>query len=484
MSNPLNLSERRAGLTPEQRAKLAARMRGAAAPATAETAIAPRSPSAPAPLSFAQQRQWFLWRLDPTSRANHLSGGLKLSGRLDVAALHRALEALARRHASLRTTFREREDGSAEQVVLASPGVELPLMDLAGQAMDDAALRSACTEPFDLEQGPLWRTRLFKQGDDEHWLLVAMHHIISDAWSTQVILDDLGRLYREEVDGSPADMFTLPIDYRDYAEWQRREVESVEVRRQLEYWRGRLGGVQPVLVVPTDRPRMAKQCAAAAQHDLALPPALTDMLRKQAQASGGTLFMSLLAAFKGLLFRLTGESDLRIGVPIANRLRAETAGLVGFFVNTQVLRGVVDARMSLDRLLEIVRQASFDAQAHQDLPFERLVEALQPERSVNQSPLFQVMFNHLRRDHRSLADWPNLRVRPWDLREWEAQFDLSLETVEAADGTVTATLIYAAELFEPTTIERLGDHYLAMLQALAEHPEQALGEVELAGEAE
>ncbi|AJE23276.1 Non-ribosomal peptide synthase/amino acid adenylation enzyme [Azotobacter chroococcum NCIMB 8003] len=490
MPDPQDLSERRARLTPEQRAKLQARLRGGPAAATLPHAIPCRPQRDQAPLSFAQQRQWFLWKLDPASAAYHLSGGLKFVGRLDIPALHASLEALVARHESLRTLFREGGAGVAEQFVQPASDIELPCIDLAGleagarEARIADEVRRICATPFDLACGPLLRVALLKTGENEHLLLVVMHHIVSDGWSTQIILDELAVRYRACLQGMEPGLADLPIQYADYAVWQRQWLAGAEGERQLAWWREQLGGEQPVLALNTDRPRRADGKYAAALHSLVLPGELTERLRQQAQAHGATLFMALLTAFQALLYRHTGQTQIRVGVPIANRNRAETAGIVGFFVNTQVLGARLDGRMSLAGLLTQTRDRALGAQAHQDLPFERLVEVLQPERSQGISPLFQVMFNHLRRDHRSLAQWPGLAVQRLDFDEPAAQFELALETWESEDGRVEARFRYARELFEAQTVERLAEHYQALLQALAGHPGQALDDLDILGEAE
>jgi len=490
MPDPQDLSERRARLTPEQRAKLQARLRGGPAAATLPHAIPCRPQRDQAPLSFAQQRQWFLWKLDPASAAYHLSGGLKFVGRLDIPALHASLEALVARHESLRTLFREGGDGVAEQFVQPASDIELPCIDLAGleagarEARIADEVRRICATPCDLACGPLLRVALLKTGENEHLLLVVMHHIVSDGWSTQIILDELAVRYRACLQGMEPGLADLPIQYADYAVWQRQWLAGAEGERQLAWWRQQLGGEQPVLALHTDRPRRADGRYAAALHSLLLPEELTERLRQQAQGHGATLFMALLTAFQALLFRHSGQTHIRVGVPIANRNRVETIGIVGFFVNTQVLGARLDGRMTLAELLMQTRDTALGAQAHQDLPFEQLVEALQPERSLNTHPFFQVVFTHLRRDHSSLAQWPDLEVQRLDFEEQAAQFELTLETWESEDGRVEVRFRYARELFEPQTIERLAEHYQALLQALAECPEQALDDIEILGETE
>ena len=283
--------------------------------------------------------------------------------------------------------------------------------------------------------------------------------------------------------GQAPSLPVLPIQYADYAIWQRRWLEAGEKDRQLAYWRGQLGEDHPVLQLPTDHPRPSKASYRAARHNFSTGAAGSG-LQRQAQRQGATLFMALLTGFQALLHRYTGQDDIRVGVPIANRHRIEVESIVGFFVNTQVLRNRIHSRASLKVLLDQTREAALGAQAHQDLPFEQLVEALQPERNLNQNPLFQVMYNHLREDHRPLEQLPGLTLGSYEVGDQAAQFELTLDTTEHRDGQVSALFSYAAELFEPDTIRRLADHYLHLLEQLAEHPERSLADIDLLSEAE
>ncbi|RSZ60393.1 amino acid adenylation domain-containing protein [Massilia atriviolacea] len=489
MADLQQLAERRAKLSPEQRELLAQRLRGGKTGAR-QDGIARRAPGAPAPLSFAQQRQWFMWQLDPHSSAYHLCGVLLLAGRLDVDALRASWQALAVRHPSLRTRFAAHADGTLEQVADAAPGLDLPCLDLS--TLDAATLADRiereqerlCTSPFDLAKGPLLRAVLLKSAHDRHRLVVAMHHIVSDGSSTHIILDEMAALYRAHLSGAAPALAQPSIDYADYAAWQRSWLDGAEGQRQLAWWCGRLGGEQTALALQTDRPRKADGRYRAATHKLALDAQLAEGLRKAALAQGGTLFMALMSAFAALLFRHTGQGEVRIGVPVANRNRTETEKLVGFFVNTQVLGARIDSGTTLAALLDQVRETALGAQANQDLPFERLVEALQPQRSLGSHPLFQVMFNHLRQDHRSLDNWPGLTVQRLDVDAPDAQFELTLQTCEYDDGRLDANFTYAAELFDAATVARLARHYLALLRALAERPAQTVGAVALLGEDE
>ncbi|NKI92316.1 non-ribosomal peptide synthetase [Rhizobacter sp. SG703] len=437
----------------------------------------------PDPMSPAQARQWFLWRLDPASTAYHIAGALRLRGRLDAAALRASFDALVERHESLRTVFDPLPDGLAQPRVLPGAAIGLAERD-TDEASLAAELRRIHAEPFDLAHGPLLRLALLRLAPQEHVLAVVMHHIVSDGASLQVIVGEFVAQYRARVAGGVAALPPLPIRYADYARWQRHGLAAGEQARQLAYWTAQLGTDHPVLQLPTDRPRVAEARLRAARHAVALPPALVLALRQRAEAQQATLFTVLLAGWQALLARWSGQHDVRVGVPIANRQRVETEGLVGFFVNTQVLRNVVHARMPLAQVLQQARDAALGAQEHPDLPFEQLVDALQPERSLGTTPLFQVLCNHQRGRDALLAQLPGLRVHEQPLDELAAQFELTLDTLEHPDGGVQAVFSYAEALFEPATIARLARQYLALLAALAWQPQTALGDVDLLDAAE
>jgi amino acid adenylation domain-containing protein len=446
-----------------------------------------RGEGAVAPMSPAQQGQWFLWQLDPDSTAYHVGGGLRLSGALDVPALQRAIGELVQQHDGLRTVFREGEGGVLEQVVQDTASIEIPLVDLvllpAGQRdarRHDEALRIART-PFDLRRGPLLRAALLRCAPGEHELLLMMHHIVSDAWSVELMLDELAQRYAAACEGRSAALPAPAIRYGDFAAWQRRWLADGEGERQLAYWRRQIDDPQAVLALPTDRPREAAGRSGAAQHLVDLPADLVDGLKRLVAKEGATLFMGLIAAFHALLHRHTGQPLVRIGVPVANRHRPETARVVGFFINTLMIQARVDGRQPLLALLQQVRDAAIDAQAHPDLPFDHLVEALRPPRVPGVTPLFQVMFNHLGQGGRSPTGWPGLQVARIDLAERAAPFELTLETQELDDGRLRAAFRYADALFEPQRIARLGAHYVALLRALVGQPQARVGEVALLG---
>ncbi|WP_193085166.1 non-ribosomal peptide synthetase, partial [Halomonas sp. 3F2F] len=484
--DPRRIAERFAGLPTEQRRVVYEKIRTQGLGIGQFPILSrPSSQQKTCSLSYAQLRQWFLWRLDPDSSAYRITGALILKGALNSEALRGSFAALVARHEALRTVFRDDGEGGAIQVVQAEGDLVWHDIDLSHVLKDEreAAIENQVTQlcdvPFDLEQGPLLRVGLLHLAEEEHLLVVVMHHIISDGWSMQLIIDEFTADYRARVTGETWQPPALPIQYADYALWQRQWMEAGEKERQLVYWQAELGDEHPVLQLPTDRPRRNDGHYHAARHHMVLPESLISGLRKRTQAQGATLFMTLLTGFQALLYRYTGQENIRVGVPIANRHRTEAQGVVGFFVNTQVLSNQLNGCLSLVDALEQVKRAALGAQEHQDLPFEQLVEALQPERSLSHTPLFQVMFNHQRQDHGSLQTLPGLELRTWSLEQGRAQLELTLNVVERKDGSLEASFVYAEELFDATTIKRLARYYTAILQALAEVPKCALSDIEL-----
>ncbi|WP_431111402.1 amino acid adenylation domain-containing protein [Variovorax paradoxus] len=436
--------------------------------------------------SYAQMRQWFLWQLDPKSTAYHISGALKLHGALDIDALKNSFAALVERHAALRTVFRPDAQGLCEQIVQERVDLDIAVIDVAPEPGDAEALareeaRRLGATPFDLAAGPLMRVGVIRLGPQVHVLVLVMHHIVSDGGSLHLLVGEFVAQYRARVLGGRVDLPPLPISYIDYAAWQRNWLEAGEKERQLAYWTERLGTGNPVLQLQADHSRRQGGHYTAARHGVDLAPELVQALHKRARSGGATLFMVLLAAFQALLHRYSGQQDIRVGVSVANRHRAETEGVIGLFVNTQVMRSAVEGRMSLAEVLAQAKQAAIGAQAHQDLPFEQLVDALQPERSLSVNPLFQVMFSHDRTDSRTLRQLPGLALEDYALAAPVAQFELVLNTSEDADGRLHASFIYASELFEPATIERMTAHYVATLGALADDEGRAVGDIALLG---
>ncbi|MBB1616697.1 non-ribosomal peptide synthetase [Pseudomonas sp. UMC65] len=436
-------------------------------------------------LSYAQRRMWFLWQLDPQSGAYNLPGAVRLTGVLNRSALEQAFASLVARHETLRTVFKRHADDSLEQAPadISLPVEFLDLSDLDAPGREQAVAAEAQRQsllPFDLGSGPLLRVKLLKLGTEEHVLLLTLHHIVSDGWSMNVLIDEFIRCYDAFERGETPQLPPLPIQYRDYALWQRRWLEAGEQARQLEYWQARLGEEHPVLELPIDHPRPAMPSYRGTRYDFAIEPQLAEQLRALAKQHNVTLFMLLLGAFNVLLHRYTGQGDIRVGVPIANRNRAEVEGLIGFFVNTQVLRTELGGQTRVGELLQAVKEAALGAQAHQDLPFEQLVEAFKLERSLSHTPLFQVMYNH----QPQVADISTVQTASGlelGVVEWQSrttQFDLTLDTYEKS-GKLHAALTYASDLFDAATIARMARHWTALLQGMLGDAEQRIGELPL-----
>ncbi|WP_434547967.1 amino acid adenylation domain-containing protein, partial [Pseudomonas qingdaonensis] len=434
----------------------------------------------PLPLSYAQERQWFLWQLDPQSSAYHLPAALRLRGHLDLKALQRSFDTLLARHESLRTHFTQKDD-QLHQIVTHQPAMLIEQEDLTNQKDQiDTFVEVEINRLFALDQGPLLRVKLLQLAADDHVLIMTQHHIVSDAWSMQVMVDELISLYSAYSAGQDVVLPVLPIQYADYALWQREWMEAGERDRQLHYWLKQLSGEHSVITLPTDHARPPEQSFRGDHLALTLDQPLALSLKKLAQQRGITPFMLLMASFQMLLHRYNGQRDIRVGVPVANRNRMETERLIGFFVNTLVLKTEIESQHTVATLLDQVRNITLQAQAHQDLPFEQLVEALQPERSLSHNPLFQVMFSHqgeTRGVQRQNA-LPNLDVEflAWDKQT--SQFDLMLHTTESAEG-FSAVFTYATDLFEAATIERLARHWQNLLQAIVADPQQRVGELPL-----
>ncbi|HEK1291848.1 TPA: non-ribosomal peptide synthetase, partial [Pseudomonas aeruginosa] len=432
----------------------------------------------PLALSFAQERQWFLWQLEPESAAYHIPSALRLRGRLDVDALQRSFDSLVARHETLRTRFRL-EGGRSYQQVQPAVSVSIEREQFGEEGLIER-IQAIVVQPFDLERGPLLRVNLLQLAEDDHVLVLVQHHIVSDGWSMQVMVEELVQLYAGYSQGLDVVLPALPIQYADYALWQRSWMEAGEKERQLAYWTGLLGGEQPVLELPFDRPRPARQSHRGAQLGFELSRELVEAVRALAQREGTSSFMLLLASFQALLYRYSGQADIRVGVPIANRNRVETERLIGFFVNTQVLKADLDGRMGFDELLAQARQRALEAQAHQDLPFEQLVEALQPERNASHNPLFQVLFNH-QSEIRSVTPEVQLEDLRLEGLAWDgqtAQFDLTLDIQEDENG-IWASFDYATDLFDASTVERLAGHWRNLLRGIVANPRQRLGELPL-----
>src|SRR5215218_7955956 len=388
-------------LTPQQRDLLLKRLekegRGAARPEPERIPSRPRAAGENAfPLSFAQQRLWFLDRMGPGSPLYNIPAAFAMTGPLDAPALEAALREVVRRHEALRTTFADRSEGPV-QVIHRQGDLPFAAADLralpAGERRAEAWRRAVgeARRPFDLERGPLLRALLLRMSEEEHLVVLTIHHIVSDGWSMGVLVREIAALYPAFAAGRAPRLPELPIQYADFSLWQREWLRGGALDAQLGFWRQRLAGAPAVLELPADHPRPAVQTVRGGQAPVRLAPELVAALRETARKEGGTLFMVILAAFELLLQRYTGQDELLIGTPIANRNRPDVEGLIGFFVNTLVMRGDLRGEPALSELLARVRETALAAYAHQDLPFERLIEELQPRRDLSRPPLVQVM---------------------------------------------------------------------------------------------
>ncbi|WP_338723475.1 non-ribosomal peptide synthetase [Pseudomonas tolaasii] len=433
------------------------------------------------PQSLAQNRLWITWQLDPHSSAYTIPGGLRLRGELDEDAVRASFRHLIGRHEALRTRFYER-DGQAFQRVEATADFDLRVIDLSDLPAAEREARAQqiredeARTQFDLEKGPLLWVTLVRLDDEDHQLLVTLHHIIADGWSLTVLIDEFSSLYAAAIQGQTLELPPLALQYADYGSWQRQWLAQGEGQRQLAYWKTQLGEEHPSLSLATDHPRSAQHLHSASRHSVRLSVSLSEAIRQTAQANQSTPFMLLLAAFQSLLHRYSGQRDIRIGVPNANRPRQETQGLVGFFINTLVLRAELDGQLPFNQLLAATRETVIGAQAHQDLPFEQLLEAFPQAREQG---LFQVMFNHQQRDLSALRRLPGMLADelPWHSRE--AKFDLQLHSEEDRNGRLSLAFDYADELFDATTIQRLAEHFINLLHAITEQPQQAIGDLKL-----
>ena len=494
MSDPMltRLAERFAQLSPAQRRKFYQKLQDQGQSWTQFPIVpAPVPADGGAPLSHAQQRQWFLWQLDRESSAYHLSSALRWRGALDVPVLIRSFGQLADRHLQLKVRFGVKPDGSLCQYVdeACIPTVEqADVHDLKAEARTvrvQQLMQQWQQTPFDLEAGQLLRVGLIRLDAEEHVLVVVVHHIIADDWSLQLLVQEFGQIYDAAVQGRQAALPTLPIRYTDYAAWHRSWMEAGESDRQLAYWTACLQGERPVLELPADAPRRADGHYTVASQQRVIDGPLADGIRQLCARERLTPFMVFLAAFQLLLARHTGLSDISVGIPVSNRNRPELEGLVGFFVNTQVLRTVMHEGLGLRQLLAQVRQTAIGAQAHQDMPFDQLVEALHPVRTPGVNPLFQVMFNYLTEDAvPQQAALPDAVLESYPLGAQGAQFELVMNTVEAPDGSFHVGLSWAEELFRAETIGRMLSHVGQILDAMVHQPDMPIGNVPLLSAAE
>lgn len=443
--------------------------------------VIPASGQTTGPLSPSQTRMWFQWKLDPSGCAYNVQGVVRLSGPLDRRAMRAAMAGLMDRHRVLRSIFTE-IDGRPVQQVRAQASVPIREEDLSGLSADIrerevARLAEAeAIAPFDLSTGPMMRLRYLALGEDRHVLILTVHHCAADGWSMNLLVDDFAALYQAAADRGPANLPEAPIQYIDYARWQRTWLAGDAGTAALDYWKARLGDGQAAIALPTDRRRTQQTTLAGATLTCPLGEALTRSVVALARDLGVTTPTVLLAAFKALLFRYTGAAELQIGTTVANRTRPETERLVGSFVNMLVLRSTPESGLPFAGYVRQLRDIAIDAQKHQDLPFETLVEALHPERQAAANPLFQVVFDHQWRDLGALRRLEGLVVESVEQSQIATQFDLILHTVEQ-NGQLEAAFTYATDLFDAETIEQLARHWIALLQAVVRDPRQCLGQI-------
>ncbi|MBD2780552.1 condensation domain-containing protein, partial [Xenorhabdus szentirmaii] len=492
----LSLAERRRLLELAKSAKLPRQ-------SARKTEITPQSRDNGVPLSWSQQRLWFLAQLDPAAQtAYHMSIGLNLKGQLNRDALQAALDTIVARHEIMRTTIStstetlgaedvETVEDEAQQLIgskdchfsliqedlrqLFSEQKENP--EALQAAIENAAYLEA-TRPFDFTYGPLARGRLLTLAEDQHILLLTQHHIISDGWSVNLLMHELSTLYHAFSQGLPDPLPALPVQYADYVIWQRSGPQRKVLEKQIDFWRHTLQEAPAVLELPTDRPRPAKQSYAGDRIKLAFPPALYAGLKNLSQRHGTTLFMTLLAGWSTLLSRLSGQDDIVTGTPIANRRQPELASLMGFFANTLALRVQLHTNPTVSELLAQVRKQSIDAFSHQDLPFEQLVEILKPSRSLSHSPIFQVMLSLENLPGQRQFELPGLRLEERPAIRESAYFDLTLTLNEIENG-LAGELEYARDLFDHATIERMVSHLYTLLAAMVADDTQRVTELPL-----
>ncbi|MHA6193813.1 non-ribosomal peptide synthetase [Pseudomonas wadenswilerensis] len=468
------IAKRFVGLPLEQRRQILDKMRETGQGFRLLPIAVTRTDTPRIPLSYAQQRMLFLWQMAPDDSAYNVPMAVRLNGTLDQDALGRALRALVQRHETLRTRFVS-VDGAFHQEILDQVPVALEVTEVAGEEALRAQVEAELQAPFDLLDGNLLRARLFRLGASEHVLTLCMHHIVSDGWSSQLLVREFVQLYQGEISGQPAPLPALAIQYADYAIWQRAWLEAGEGERQLDYWKQQLGDEHPVLSLPLDHERPLQPSHRGAVLRADLPADLSAQLKQLARGNGQTLFMLVLAAMAVVLSRYSGQADIRIGAPNAGRTRSELEGLIGFFINTQVLRIQVDERQTFAALLEQVKQVVSGAQSHQELPFEHLVDALLPERNLGHNPLFQFKINQqvAGTDEGEGGSVEGLSVEKYASGSTDARFDLAYDFVDGADG-VRGYFTYATDLFEVATIERIAGSLRRVLENLVAHTAEAV----------
>jgi hypothetical protein len=477
-----NLAERIAALPPEKRAalkrKLLAKREG-----SRSNVITPQPRSGqPFPLSFAQERLWFIHQWNPHNPAHNISLTIRIKGQLDLDLLLKSCAEIILRHEPLRTTF-EMAKGTSVQIVSPTPPLVFALVDLEQLAAAEQEtlvpqlVREEARQPFDLTTGPVYRALMLRLDAQAHVLVLTTHHIVTDGWSLQVLVRELGAAYTGFVTGTPVRFADLPIQYVDYAVWQRQNLQGAELEKQIAYWKQQLDPMPAVLELPTDRPRPPVQTYCGASYSFTLSRPLTEAIKALSRREGTTLFMTLLAAFKTLLYRYCGQKDIVVGSPIANRNRAEIEDLVGFFVNMLVLRTDFSGDPNFGELLKRVREISLAAFTHCDMPFEKLVEELHPERDMSRNPLFQVVFA-FQDTLGGRWELPGLTLDWAETENGVVRFDLTLFMADMEQG-LAGRVNYNTDLYDAETITQMMEHFVTILEQVTAHPEIRLLDISL-----
>ena len=458
------------------------RMRGEGSVGSAPPGIPRRASNDPSPLSFAQQRLWFLDRLEPDNPFYNVSTAVRMAGIINPRVIEITFGEISRRHEVLRTIFLIK-DGQPFQVVSPTAGQELILVDLTGLSGNvrvSETKRLAIEEahwPFKLSSGPMFRTTLLQLDQDENALLLTMHHVIADGWSVGILMRELSVLYRAFVSGNPSPLPELPIQYVDYALWQKQWLSGEVLNEQLEYWRTILEDAPSGLQIPTGLPRRAVQRFRGATQSVWVPYSLSDALRRVSLAEGVTVFMALLVVFKTVLYRYSGQEDIVVGTGIANRNQPEIEGLIGFFVNMLAIRSNFSGKPSFRTMLRRVQEVTLGAYAHQDLPFERIVQELQPIRDLSRTPIFQIAF-FLQNAPMTGPDLPGLALTPLALERKSTHFDLTMYVMETEAGLLVS-LEYDTDLLDASTIGQFLHHYKTVLESVVSDQDQPLIRISL-----
>jgi hypothetical protein len=474
-----DLARRIDNMSPEERVALEQRLLRRRS-RQVDDVIPRRDPDQPCPLSFSQQRLWFLDQLNPGGHTYNAAVAMRIRGRLDVGALHSALETVVERHEALRTVFRVR-DGEPVQVVLGEWSLELPVVDLGDNAAGSEGLHRLMVEsarrPFDLANDLMLRAALFRIGDEDHALSLEEHHIAFDGWSDVIMFREVAEVYSAALAGREPELPELPIQYADFAVWQRQRLRGSLLAELQSYWQQQLAAAPNMLRLPTDLPRPAVQTFSGAHHHFSLPGDLADGVRRLSRAEGVTPYMTLLGCFAALVYRFSGQDDVLIGSPIANRSRMEVESIIGFFSNTLCMRLRLGGNPTFREVISRVREVTLGAYTHQELPFEKVVEAVRPARDPRVNPLFQINFRATTGPATTLA-LPGLEIAPLQLDLGFSRFDLALE-LQVRDDALEGYLEYNTNLFREETAVRLTENLEALLQQVTERPDAPLLELEL-----